>query len=117
VVLMPPPDPTPEDLAYVRTVFDGLAEALVRFGRPMPATVSRARGILDRTLTWSMSLQRQVIGPDEEESDFGCMDLPLTASADQLAHGKRHIGVGTGLAGSSAALARGGVVDSSSVSR
>jgi hypothetical protein len=63
------PDPTPEDLAYVQAVFDGLAEALVRFGRPMPATVSRARRILERTLTWSMSLQRQGFGPDEEGSE------------------------------------------------
>jgi hypothetical protein len=27
---------------------------------------------------------------------FGCMDHPLTASADQLAHGKRHSGNATG---------------------
>jgi hypothetical protein len=66
-----PPDPTPEDLAYVQAVFDGLAEALVRFGRPMPATVSRARGILERALTWSMSLQRQGIGRDAADSDSG----------------------------------------------
>jgi hypothetical protein len=57
-----------EDLAYVRTVFDGLAEALVRFGRPMPATVARARGILDRALSSAMSLERQEIEPDTEES-------------------------------------------------
>jgi hypothetical protein len=63
-----PPDPTPEDLAYVRTVFDALAEALVRFGRPMPAAVSRARGILDKALTCSMSLQRQGFGSGDEES-------------------------------------------------
>jgi hypothetical protein len=59
-----------EDLAYVRTVFDGLVEQWVRFGRPMPAAVSRARGILDRALTCSMSLERQDIGPDSEESDL-----------------------------------------------
>jgi hypothetical protein len=62
-------DLSAEELAYVRTVFDGLAEALVRFGRPMPATVVRARGILDRALTCWMSLERQEIGPDDEESD------------------------------------------------
>jgi hypothetical protein len=56
-----------EDLAYVKAVFDGLAEAVVRFGRPMPATVARARGILDRALSSAMSLERQEIGPDEGE--------------------------------------------------
>jgi hypothetical protein len=64
-------DVSAEDIAYVRTVFDGLADFWVRFGRPLPASVSRARGILDRTLTTltcSMSLQRQEIGSDEEES-------------------------------------------------
>lgn len=61
-------DLSAEDLAYCRAVFDGLAEALVRFGRPMPATVGRARGILDRALTWAMSLERQEIGSDDEES-------------------------------------------------
>jgi hypothetical protein len=57
-----------EDLAYVRTVFDGLSEALVRFGQPMPPTVARARGRLDRALNCVMSLERQEIGPDAEES-------------------------------------------------
>jgi hypothetical protein len=57
-----------EDLAYVRTVFDGLVEALVRFGRPLPPSVLRARAILDRTLTCAMSLGRLAFGPDEEES-------------------------------------------------
>ena len=53
-------DSLAEDLAYVLTVFDGLvAEALVRFGRPMPPTVVRARGILDSALTCVMSLERQ----------------------------------------------------------
>lgn len=60
-----------EDLAYVLTVFDGLAEALVRFGRPMPPTVGRARGILDRALTCVMSLERQDIHADGAESDSG----------------------------------------------
>lgn len=60
-------DPSAEDLAYVRTVFDGLAEALVRFGRPMPATVGRARGILDRALTFAMSLEREGIGVDDAD--------------------------------------------------
>jgi hypothetical protein len=60
-----------EDLAYVRTVFDGLAEALVRFGRPTPPTVARARGILDRALSSAMSLERQEIGSDGAESSSG----------------------------------------------
>jgi hypothetical protein len=64
-------DDLAEDLAYVRTVFDGLAEALVRFGRPMPRTVARAREILDKALTCAMSLERQAIEPDEEESNSG----------------------------------------------
>jgi hypothetical protein len=62
-------DLSAEDLAYCRAVFDGLAEALVRFGRPMPATVGRARGILDRALSSAMSLERQGIHTDRAESD------------------------------------------------
>jgi hypothetical protein len=58
-----------EDLAYVRTVFDALAQALVRFGRPMPPTVARARGILDKAMSCAMSLERQGIGSDSEESN------------------------------------------------
>ena len=54
------------DLVYVQTVFDGLVEALVRFGRPMPRTVARARGILQRAVT-SMSLQRQGFEDDDSE--------------------------------------------------
>ena len=61
-------DPSPEELAYVRTVFDGLVDAWVRWGRPEPPAVSRARGILDRALTCWMSLERQEFGADEEES-------------------------------------------------
>ncbi|MFZ0906389.1 MAG: hypothetical protein WAN71_21465, partial [Mycobacterium sp.] len=57
-------DVSAEDLAYVRAVFDGLVDAWVRWGRPEPASVSRARGILDRTLTSAMSLQRQGFGPN-----------------------------------------------------
>ena len=57
-----------EDLMYVKTVFDELAAAWVRSGRPMPPAVSRARGILDSALTCSMSLERQDIEPDAAES-------------------------------------------------
>ena len=64
-------DPSPEELAYVRTVFDGLVDSWVRWGRPEPPSVSRARGILDRTMTSAMSLQRREIGADDEESDSG----------------------------------------------
>jgi hypothetical protein len=64
-------DLSAEDLAYCRAVFDGLAGALVRFGRPMPPTVGRARGILDRALTWAMSLERQEIEADDADSDSG----------------------------------------------
>jgi hypothetical protein len=60
-------DPSAEDLAYVRTVFDGLVDAWVRWGRPAPPSVSRARGILDRALSSAMSLGRQEFGLDEEE--------------------------------------------------
>jgi hypothetical protein len=60
-----------EDLAYVRTVFDGLAQALVRFGRPMPSTVARARGILDRALTCAMSLERHEIEAEGGQSNSG----------------------------------------------
>jgi hypothetical protein len=57
-----------EDLAYVRTVFDGLAETFVRWGRPAPPTVARARAILDRALACAMSLERHNIESDGEES-------------------------------------------------
>src|ERR1700675_3864858 len=60
-----------EDLAYVQTVFGGLAEALVRFGRPMPQTVTRARAILDRALNCAMSLERQGSESDAAESESG----------------------------------------------
>jgi hypothetical protein len=60
-----------EDLAYVRTVFDGLTEALVRFVPTMPRTVPRAREILDSALNWAMSLERQEFESDEEESNSG----------------------------------------------
>jgi hypothetical protein len=43
--------PSAEDVAYLKAVFDGLVDAWVRWGRPEPASVSRARGILDRALT------------------------------------------------------------------
>jgi hypothetical protein len=62
-------NPSPEEIAYARTVFDGLAEALVRFGRPTPPTVVRARSILDRALTCAMSLKRQQIESDSAESN------------------------------------------------
>jgi hypothetical protein len=62
-------DLSAEDLAYARTVFDGLAEAWVRFSRPMPASVGRARSILDKALACVMSLERQGFGADDEESD------------------------------------------------
>jgi hypothetical protein len=67
-------DVSAEDIAYVRAVFDGLVDAWVRWGRPEPASVSRARGILDRTLTalaCAMSLERQEFGSDDAESDSG----------------------------------------------
>jgi hypothetical protein len=63
--------PSAEDVAFVAAVFDGLAEALVRFGRPMPGTVGRARGILDRVLSSAMSLERQGFGSDDADSDSG----------------------------------------------
>jgi hypothetical protein len=61
-------DQLAEDLAFVGAVFDTLVAEWVRFGRPMPPTVVRARATLDRALTCSMSLERQAIGPDSEES-------------------------------------------------
>jgi hypothetical protein len=50
-----------------------------RFGRPMPATVARARGILDRALTFAMSLERQGIGSDNAESS------PENIGSDEVA--------------------------------
>ena len=40
----------------------------MRFGRPMPPTVSRARAVLARTLSSAMSLERQEIESDDEQS-------------------------------------------------
>jgi hypothetical protein len=57
-----------EDIAYVKAVFDGLVDAWVRWGRPAPPSVARARGILDHALTCAMSLQRQDFESDDEES-------------------------------------------------
>jgi hypothetical protein len=57
-----------KEIAYVQTVLDALAEALVRFGRPMPPTVIRARGILDRALTCAVSPRGQDLGDDAAES-------------------------------------------------
>ena len=61
-------DVSPEELAYVRTVFDGFVEEFVRWGRSAPRSVERAREILSRALTCSTSLQRQEFEPDKEES-------------------------------------------------
>jgi hypothetical protein len=60
-----------EDLVFARTVFDGLVDQFVRWGRPLPASVSRARGILDRALSCAMSLERQVIGVDGGQLNSG----------------------------------------------
>jgi len=62
-------DVSPEDIAYVRTVFDALVDAWVRFGRPEPRSVERARSILDRALTWSMSQPRHDFEPDDPQSE------------------------------------------------
>jgi hypothetical protein len=74
-------DLSAEDLAYVRTVFDGLAQEWVRFGRPMPATVGRARSILDKALACWMSLERREIGSDGEDS---CSENIGSAEAAKL---------------------------------
>jgi hypothetical protein len=63
--------PTPGDFAYARTVLDGLVEALVRSGRPMPRSVAPARAVLDRAMTCALSLGRQANSPDEAESASG----------------------------------------------
>src|ERR1700729_1674581 len=63
----PEGSPLAEDLAFVKFVFDELAKKVC--GYAVPRSVVRARGILDRALTCSMSLQRQDFGSDEEESD------------------------------------------------
>jgi hypothetical protein len=60
--------PTPEELAFVVAVMDGLVAEWARFGRPLPRTVARARGILGSALTCAMSLERQGIESDSEES-------------------------------------------------
>ena len=62
-------DLSAEDVAYVRAVFDGLVDAWVRWGRPAPPSVGRARGILNRVLSSAMSLERQGFGSDDAESD------------------------------------------------
>ena len=60
-----------EDLAFARTVFDGLVEEFVRWGRPLPLSVSRARRILDRALSSVMSLERQEIEAEGGQSNSG----------------------------------------------
>jgi hypothetical protein len=62
-------DSLAEDLACVKAVFDGLVAEWVRWGRPTPPTVVRARGILDRALSSAMSLGRQEIHAEVAESD------------------------------------------------
>jgi hypothetical protein len=57
----------PEEIALVRAVFEDFVDDWVRRGRPMPRTVTRARGVLDRAWTCAMSLRRQEIDPDEVE--------------------------------------------------
>jgi hypothetical protein len=65
-------DLQPEDIAYVRAVLDGLTEAVVRFGRPMPPSVTRARGILDRAMTLAMTC---ALSADGRGSDCGDGEL------------------------------------------
>jgi len=59
--------PSGEDFALVQVVFDDLVKKVC--GYTVPRSVARARGILDRALTCSMSLERQAFESDEEESD------------------------------------------------
>lgn len=61
--------PSAVEIALVRTVFDELVEAWVRWGRPAPASVSRARAILDRAMSSAMSSERQEGGSGEAEFD------------------------------------------------
>jgi hypothetical protein len=72
--------PSAEELAYVRTVLDGLVEAWVRWGRPVPSSVSRARGILDRALSSAMSLERQEFGSDAGQLNSGNMGTDEVAA-------------------------------------
>jgi hypothetical protein len=67
-----------EEFAYLSAVFDGLVEAVVRFGRPMPRSVGRARGILDRALNSAVSLERQGSRAGVEQSyseNIGCDEV------------------------------------------
>jgi hypothetical protein len=73
-------DVSAEDIAYVKAVFDGLVDAWVRWGRPAPPSVSRARAILDRTLTCAMSLERQGFGSDDGQLDSGNMGTDEVAA-------------------------------------
>jgi len=58
--------PTEEDFALVQVIFDDLVRKVC--GYTVPRSVARARGILDRALTCSMSLQRQDFESDDEDS-------------------------------------------------
>ena len=62
-------DDLAEDFAFARVVLDGLVDEFVRWGRPMPQTVTRARGILDRAMNCVMSLERHNSESDSEESN------------------------------------------------
>jgi hypothetical protein len=59
--------PSGEDFALVQFIFDDLVKKVC--GYTVPRSVARARGILDRAMTCSESLQRQGFELDEEESD------------------------------------------------
>jgi hypothetical protein len=78
-----------EDIAYVRAVFDGLTDSWVRFGRPLPPAVVRARAILERTLTCVMSLERQDFGSDEE--DFSSENIGSAEAAKMLGVTRRTV--------------------------
>jgi hypothetical protein len=61
-------DVSAEDIAYARAVFDGLVDAWVRSGRPLPRTVPKARLILDKALTVSLQRHQGDCGSGELES-------------------------------------------------
>jgi len=90
-------DLSAEDFSYVQGIFDRLAAEWVRFGRPMPESVRRARGILDRAITCALSQSRQpdrgevgelfednMIGTGEAAKLLGCDRKTVQRRAESL---------------------------------
>jgi hypothetical protein len=61
------PDDLVEDLAFVAVVLEGLAAEWVRFNRPLPVSVSRARRLLAEAMARARHLDSQGCQDDTRE--------------------------------------------------